>query len=578
MKALSANNVGPIGPYRIIAELGSGAMGRVLLGIGQDGRPVAVKVIHEWLVEDEEFRARFRDEVRKSRQVAGQYTSAVVKDGRDDPIPWLASEFLRGPTLNAAVAAAGPLPETAVIRLAAGLASALESIHEAGIIHRDLKPGNVILTSDGPRVIDFGIARAADGPRHTRVGGIVGTPSFMSPEQARAQPLTAASDMFSLGSVLVMACTGTSPFAAASAEDARDDVVRAEPDLTGLPERIRAIVAPCLAPVPADRPTPAELLEIIGTVPPTASPWPDAVAALADEQQRELARLFEGAEIERTREVDDSVDDEKATKVLPEPTSPDPEKPTEVLPGPPEARRRFSTGARAVALGACVLLAGVATWFITRGIGDAEAADDPTAAEGSSGPGYIFVETTPARSEPVEPVTSHAPQWRRMGRVLTLFLASNDGIIESDSDYCQAHVDFDQVDAEFDTVVENIEGSADSVDDEVDLVFDPCDAVKDDYQSGYTSYLRTSWNSYGRFFDSPPTAEACASAIDADRPELDLRIESQSPQDAPLQVGMTLCLRTSEDQIAIAEILTVDPQTSSSWMAVGFEVTLWAWN
>jgi len=296
MQPLSPNDSREVGPYRVIAELGRGAMGRVLLGAGPDGRPVAVKVIREWLVEDEDFRARFREEVRKSRQVSGQYTASVVKAGPDDPVPWLASEFLHGPTLTAAIEAGGPLPEAAVLRLAAGLASALESIHEAGLIHRDLKPSNVILGSDGPRVIDFGIARAAEGgPDLTRTGAVVGTPGFMSPEQALSEPLTAASDMFSLGSVLAMACIGTSPFVAASTLRTLNNVVRASPDLTGLPERVRAIAARCLAADPADRPTPTELLELIGPIEPTSRPWPDTVSALADAQHRDLVRFLDNA-------------------------------------------------------------------------------------------------------------------------------------------------------------------------------------------------------------------------------------------------------------------------------------------
>ncbi|GAA2128420.1 serine/threonine-protein kinase [Glycomyces algeriensis] len=295
MQPLPPNDIERIGPYRILAELGRGAMGRVLLGAGLDGRLVAVKMIREWLVEDEEFRARFREEVQKSRQVSGHYTAAVVKAGPDDPIPWLATDYLRGPTLGEAVEAAGPLPEAVVLRLAAGLASALESIHEAGVIHRDLKPSNVILEASGPRVIDFGIARTVEGADLTRTGAVVGTPGFMSPEQARSQPLTPASDVFSLGSVLVMACTGSSPFAAASTFDVMNNVVRAEPDLGPVPGRLREIAARCLAADPADRPDPASLLALIGTVPPATRPWPDAVSALAEEQHRELVRLLGNA-------------------------------------------------------------------------------------------------------------------------------------------------------------------------------------------------------------------------------------------------------------------------------------------
>ncbi|WP_197717020.1 serine/threonine protein kinase [Glycomyces terrestris] len=328
MQPLSPTDPDRIGPYRVFAELGRGAMGRVLLGAGPDGRLVAVKTIREWLVEDEEFLARFREEVRKSTQVSGLYTAAVIKARPHDPVPWLASEFLRGPTLDAAVKAGGPLPEESALRLAAGLAAALESIHAAGVIHRDLKPGNVILEANGPRVIDFGIARAAEGSDLTRTGALIGTPGFMSPEQTRSQPLTPASDVFSLGSVLVLACTGAGPFTGSSTLDTMNNVVRAEPDLDGVPVRVRSLVERCLAAEPADRPSPAELLALIGPLPPTSRPWPDPVAALEGEQRLAIARFLDEAEEEPTR-----VDFGGPTLVT------DPNRPTWVQSPPPEPER-----------------------------------------------------------------------------------------------------------------------------------------------------------------------------------------------------------------------------------------------
>ncbi|SDD38872.1 serine/threonine-protein kinase [Glycomyces harbinensis] len=402
MKPLSSNDPEQIGPYRTIAELGRGAMGRVLLGAGPDGRLVAVKMIREWLVEDEEFKARFREEVRKSRQVSGHYTAAVVKAGPEDPLPWLASEFLRGPTLGMAIEAGGPLPEPAVLRLAAGLASALESIHEAGVIHRDLKPGNILLEASGPRVIDFGIARAIEGSDLTRTGAVIGTPGFMSPEQVRSQPITAASDVFSLGSVLVLACTGDSPFAAASTLDIMNSVVRADPDLDGVPERVRAIAARCLVVDPADRPGPGELLELIGPVAPTSRPWPDAVTALADEQERELMRLLDNAGEDRTL-VDNGptmvTDPNRPTWAAPpaaprsdpprkpasdrprgKPTPPDPPrrkpasppKPGPEINVPPVAppgsgdQSQVRTGAGAAAFFICIAVIGALLWYANR--------------------------------------------------------------------------------------------------------------------------------------------------------------------------------------------------------------------
>jgi serine/threonine protein kinase len=187
-------------------------MGRVLLGAGPDGRLVAVKQVHDRYAADDGFRARFRREVGASRRVSGAYTAAVMDADVEAVTPWLASVFVVGPSLGAAVEAAGALPADAVHRLAVGLATALVEIHRTGLIHRDLKPENVLLAEDGVRVIDFGIARAAEEEAElTHTGGVIGSPAYMSPEQAEGRMLTPASDVFSLGSVLALALTGRSP-------------------------------------------------------------------------------------------------------------------------------------------------------------------------------------------------------------------------------------------------------------------------------------------------------------------------------------------------------------------------------
>ncbi|WP_405829942.1 MULTISPECIES: serine/threonine-protein kinase [unclassified Streptomyces] len=212
--------------------LGQGGMGRVLLGAGPDGRLVAVKQVLAHFADDEGFRARFRREVAASRKAPGIYTAAVMDADPDAPTPWLASVFVRGPSLGAAVEAVGVLPEETVRRLAAGLATALLEIHRVGLVHRDLKPDNVLLAEDGVRVIDLGIARMTEGEGNTgltRTGWVIGSPSFMSPEQAESKPLTPASDVFSLGSVLVMAVTGSSPFAGTSTLQTLYDVVHSTP-------------------------------------------------------------------------------------------------------------------------------------------------------------------------------------------------------------------------------------------------------------------------------------------------------------------------------------------------------------
>ncbi|MFF4013106.1 serine/threonine-protein kinase [Streptomyces sp. NPDC001717] len=289
-----------VGPFRVVGVLGQGGMGRVLLGAAPDGRLVAVKEVHAELAEDDGFRARFRREVDASRKVSGAYTAPVVDADPDAATPWLASQFVPGPTLAEAVAA-GPLPEDAVRRLAAGLAHALADVHGAGLIHRDLKPSNVLLAEDGPRVIDFGIVRAAgDQTKITHTGALIGSPAFMAPEQVLGQELTPAGDVFSLGATLVLACTGSAPFAAASVPRLLHDVVYAEPDLSAVPPSLRGIIAPCLAKDPAARPTPRELLVMVGAVTPAARPWPEPVNALIAAQRGRLAGLLDAPAPERT--------------------------------------------------------------------------------------------------------------------------------------------------------------------------------------------------------------------------------------------------------------------------------------
>ncbi|MEU2069276.1 serine/threonine-protein kinase [Streptomyces anulatus] len=299
MKPLHPSDPGAAGPYRLYAELGRGGMGRVLLGTGADGRIVAVKQVHARLAADEGFRTRFRREVAASRKVSGAFTAPVLDADPDAATPWLASAFVAGPSLGAAVAAAGALPPEDVRRLAAGLAAALTAIHRAGLVHRDLKPENVLLAEDGVRVIDFGIARVVDGAGGTALTQtdlVIGSPPFMSPEQAEGREPTASGDVFSLGSVLVLAATGSSPFAGASTAQSLYNVVHTEPDLTAVPTELRRIVEPCLAKDPAARPTPAQLQELIGPVAHSVRPWPSAVHRMIEDQRASIDRLLNGYE------------------------------------------------------------------------------------------------------------------------------------------------------------------------------------------------------------------------------------------------------------------------------------------
>ena len=205
-----------IGPYRLRGRLGAGGMGQVFLGRSAGGRPVALKVVRAHLAQDPEFRERFRREIAVARKVSGVYTSPVIDADVDGPVPWLATAYVPGPSLADAVSEHGPLPPRSVLALAAGLAEGLNAIHAAGVVHRDLKPANVLLAEDGPRVIDFGISRAVDASALTHTGLVVGSPGYMSPEQAEGREAGPPSDIFSLGAVLAFAATGQGPFGTGS--------------------------------------------------------------------------------------------------------------------------------------------------------------------------------------------------------------------------------------------------------------------------------------------------------------------------------------------------------------------------
>ncbi|MEU5292606.1 serine/threonine-protein kinase [Streptomyces umbrinus] len=260
MQPLGVDEPTVVGPYRLLGRLGSGGMGRVYLGRSAGGRTVAVKIVHPHFALDEEFRARFRREVEAARRVGGTYTAPVLDAGPDAPVPWVATAYAAGPSLSAAVADAGPLPEHSVRVLGAGLAEALSAVHGLDLVHRDVKPSNVLLTLDGPLLIDFGIARATDGTASlTSTGVSVGSPGYMSPEQILGKGVTGAADVFSLGAVLAYAATGSSPFPGDSSAALLYKVVHEEPELGALSGDLRAVVADCLSKDPAARPTPAAL-------------------------------------------------------------------------------------------------------------------------------------------------------------------------------------------------------------------------------------------------------------------------------------------------------------------------------
>ncbi|MGA4850540.1 serine/threonine-protein kinase [Streptomyces sp. G5(2025)] len=260
MRPLEAGEPTVIGPYRLLGRLGSGGMGRVYLGRSEGGRTVAVKIVHPHFALDEEFRARFRNEVEAARLVGGDWTAPVLDADPEAAVPWVATGYAAGPSLTEAVREGAPLPAHSVRVLGAGLAEALAHVHGLGLVHRDVKPSNVLLTLDGPRLIDFGIARATDGTASLTATGVsVGSPGYMAPEQILGKGVTGAADVFSLGAVLVYGATGQPPFPGDSSAALLYKVVHEEPELGALRGDVRVLAAACLAKDPAARPAPEEL-------------------------------------------------------------------------------------------------------------------------------------------------------------------------------------------------------------------------------------------------------------------------------------------------------------------------------
>ena len=252
-----------VAAYALRARLGSGGMGSVYLAFSPGGYPLAIKVVRRAFADDPEFRRRFRREIAAALRVQSYYTAPVRDAAPDDEVPWYATEYIAGPSLEEAVSEHGPLPVFSVFRLLAGAAEGIAAVHAAGLVHRDLKPGNVLLAEDGPRVIDFGLAQADSYSRLTGTGVSVGTPAYMAPEQVRGK-VSEATDVFALGHLALFAATGHSAFSVANTDALFYRLLNEPPDLEGCPGELRAVIANCLAKDPADRPSVREVAAFAG--------------------------------------------------------------------------------------------------------------------------------------------------------------------------------------------------------------------------------------------------------------------------------------------------------------------------
>ncbi|MER5784073.1 serine/threonine-protein kinase [Streptomyces mobaraensis] len=343
-----------LGPYRLVARLGGGGMGTVYLARSAGGRTVALKAVHPRFASDEAFRARFRLETDAARVIGAEYGAGVVDADPFAPLPWLATEYVLGPPLDEAVELCGPLPERTVRALGAVLCRALGQLHRSDVVHRDLKPSNVLVTATGPKIIDFGVARALGDDRLTRLGTAAGTPAYMSPEQAAGIEHTSAGDVFALAGVLVFAATGHAPFGAGQAADLLYRVRYAAPDLTGLPPTLTPVLTRCLDKDPTRRPSTTELAELLadaGTGPGTgteadAETFP---TALTDTLLAEIARR--ATEVWR----------HQPHRLPPPPESAD--APTAAVPRPALSRRRLLGVAGGSALGVAAAGAGGWLWW-----------------------------------------------------------------------------------------------------------------------------------------------------------------------------------------------------------------------
>ncbi|WP_461026931.1 serine/threonine-protein kinase, partial [Streptomyces sparsus] len=296
MEPLAADDPRSIGDYRLLRRLGAGGMGRVFLGRSPGGRTVAVKVVHVHFAADDQFRERFRREIAAARRVGGQWTAPVLDADAEAPTPWVATGYVAGPSLQQAVGAHGAMAEHAVRALGAGLGEALAAVHGRDLVHRDVKPSNVMLTLDGPRLIDFGISRAMDSTASlTGTGVSIGSPGYMSPEQVLGREVGTATDVFSMGAVLAFAATGRPPFSGDNSATLLYKVVHEEPELHGLHGELREVVAGCLAKVAADRPAAAEVAQRLsggaGAAALTARGW--LPAPLVEGVSRRAVELLE---------------------------------------------------------------------------------------------------------------------------------------------------------------------------------------------------------------------------------------------------------------------------------------------
>ncbi|GAA0290767.1 hypothetical protein GCM10010302_31650 [Streptomyces polychromogenes] len=515
--------------YRLLARLGEGGMGTVYLSRTRGGQPVAFKVIRREYGQDPDFRRRFEQEVRAARRVQGYHLVPVVDHDTTGPLPWIASAFVPGLTLADVLASFGPLPLPAVFQLVGCAARALGSIHAAEVVHRDLKPANILLGSTGPYVIDFGIARAAESTQLTHSGGIVGTPQYMSPEQALGEPVTAAADVFSLGLIAAVAATGRHPYGEGGATALAVRIAntgRAAPDLSEYPAALRTLLERCLAAEPAARITTDEL------------------AVLCERAAGRPLRAFDGwlpaPLMERIARREAAA--ARPPEPTPTPTRPDadahwsgqstvtapPRRGPAHPPQPAQApSARSAPGVRPVVLAAGLAVAVALTAVVTRAI------VSPDGGAGASGGSQTDRKPTGA-SAPASPAASGSPSKQA---AYTLVFEDKPLTLRAPAFNTGTHVDLDAPKLFPDGKI--------GVTDGMELTYQ-------DWGDADLRFLTPMGKSGGT------TPEACRTGVDTDTlpaalPRKDLNLGT------PLAKGTVLCTVTSEGNLAMLRITDVVP-------------------
>ncbi|MFC8797478.1 serine/threonine-protein kinase [Promicromonospora sp. NPDC057138] len=370
---LEPNDPQELGGYPLLGRIGAGGMGVVYLAETRTGRKLALKAILKEFVQDPDFRTRFRREAAAAMKVRGRFLATLIDADPDADQPWLAIEYVEGPSLTAVVQARGPLPEPDVRTMLAGVAEALRSVHAVGIVHRDLKPSNILLGQDGPFVIDFGIAQSSDSTSLTRTGLKVGTPSFMAPEQIRGSGATPAADVWALGAVALYAATGQRAFGEGDTTVVYYRVVHEDPDLSTCPAWLLPLVQACLSKDPEARPGLQEVLDFLN--------------GISAGHRTATTKIVPGPAVPDAPLDDDATalrdDDATVVKVPVQPSPAEPTPEPEAEPGAP-ARRRLSRPLTWIVAAAGLLVVGGVTTAVMLGMPSGSRDADPTASPSAS--------------------------------------------------------------------------------------------------------------------------------------------------------------------------------------------------